>query len=127
MDINTLDKTQREIAAKSIECGFLRKSGEFLEPRIVAIEQKDWENFRNLLRGYYDSIEDIAKEIAKELHAYMVLYIQKHLLNEYRSYNLLVAGINLLNDLIEKCIAEDLLTEPKQRIGPEGVLLVVEK
>ena len=48
-------------------------------------------------------------------------------LNEYKSYNLLVAGINLLNDLIEKCIAEDLLTEPQQRIGPEGVLLVVEK
>ena len=106
---------------------FLRKNGEFLEPRIVAIEQKDWENFRNLLHGYYDSTEDIAKEIATELHAYMVSHIQKHLLNEYKSYNLLVAGINLLNDLIEKCIAEDLLTEPPQRIGPEGVLLVVEK
>jgi len=39
----------------------------------------------------------------------------------------LVAGINLLNDLIEKCIAENLLTEPQQKIGPEGVLLVVEK
>lgn len=127
MDINTLDKTQREIAAKAIECGFLRKNGEFLEPRIVAIEQKDWENFRNLLHGYYDSTEDIAKEIAEEMYAYMLLHIQKHLLNEYKSYNLLVSGINLLNDLIEKCIAENLLTEPQQRIGPEGVLLVVEK
>ena len=127
MDINTLDKTQREIAAKAIECGFLRKNGEILEPRIVAIEQKDWENFCNLLCEYYDSIEGIAKMIAAELHAYMVSHIQKHLLNEYKSYNLLVSGINLLNDLIEKCIAEDLLTEPQQRIGPEGVLLVVEK
>ena len=127
MDINTLGKTQREIAAKAIECGFLRKNGEILEPRIVAIEQKDWENFCNLLCEYYDSIEYIAKEIGAELHAYMVSHIQKHLLNEYKSYNLLVAGINLLNDLIEKCIAEDLLTEPRQRIGPEGVLLVVEK
>lgn len=127
MDINTLDKTQREIAAKAIECGFLRKNGEILEPRIVAIEQKDWENFCNLLCEYYDSIEDIAKMIAAELHAYMVSHIQKHLLNEYKSYNLLVSGINLLNDLIEKCIAEDLLTDPQQRIGPEGVLLVVKK
>ena len=127
MDINTLDETQREIAAKAIECGFLRKNGEILEPRIVAIEQKDWENFRNLLCEYYDSIEDIAKEIAEEMYAYMLSHIQKHLLNEYKSYNLLVSGINLLNDLIEKCIAEDLLTEPQQRIGPEGVLLVVEK
>ena len=127
MDINTLDETQREIAAKAIECGFLRKNGEMLEPRIVAIEQKDWENFRNLLCEYYDSIEDIAKEIAEEMYAYMLSHIQKHLLNEYKSYNLLVSGINLLNDLIEKCIAEDLLTEPQQRIGPEGVLLVVER
>ena len=127
MDINTLDETQREIAAKAIECGFLRKNGEILEPRIVAIEQKDWENFRNLLCEYYDSIEDIAKEIAEEMYAYMLSHIQKHLLNEYKSYNLLVSGINLLNDLIEKCIAEDLLTEPQQRIGPEGVLLVVER
>ncbi len=127
MDINTLDETQREIAAKAIECGFLRKNGEILEPRIVAIEQKDWENFRNLLCEYYDSIEDIAKEIAEEMYAYMLSHIQKHILNEYKSYNLLVSGINLLNDLIEKCIAEDLLTEPQQRIGPEGVLLVVER
>ncbi len=127
MNINMLDKTQREIAAKAIECGFLRKNREFLEPQIVAVEQKDWENFRNLLRGYYDYTEDIAKEIAAELHVYMVSHIQKHLLNEYKSYNMLVAGINLLNDLIEKCISEDLLTEPQQRIGPEGVLLVVEK
>ena len=67
------------------------------------------------------------KEIAEEMYAYMLSHIQKHLLNEYKSYNLLVSGINLLNDLIEKCIAEDLLTEPQQRIGPEGVLLVVEK
>lgn len=127
MDINTLNETQREIAAKAIECGFLRKNGEILEPRIVAIEQKDWENFRNLLCEYYDSIEDIAKEIAEEMYAYMLSHIQKHLLNEYKSYNLLVSGINLLSDLIEKCIAEDLLTEPQQRIGPEGVLLVVER
>ena len=65
--------------------------------------------------------------IAAELHAYMVSHIQKHLLNEYKSYNLLVSGINLLHDLIEKCIAEDLLTDPQQRIGPEGVLLMVKK
>ena len=74
-----------------------------------------------------DNRTNFAKEIAAELHAYMVSHIQKHLLNEYKSYNLLVSGINLLNDLIEKCIAEELLTEPQQRIGPEGVLLVVER
>ena len=56
-----------------------------------------------------------------------VSHIQKHLLNECKSYNILVAGINVLNDLIEKCISESILSKPENRIGPEGVLLVVEK
>lgn len=127
MSVGDLTEKQKEIAAKAIECGFLRKSGDILEPQIVTIEFKEWEKYRNLLRGYYDSVEDICNEIAVELHDYMVSHIQKHLLNEYKSYNLLVAGINVLNDLIEKCITENILTEPKKRIGPEGVLLVVEK
>lgn len=127
MSVGDLTEKQKEVAAKAIECGFLRKSGDILEPQIVTIEFKEWENYRNLLRRYYDSVEDICNEIAAELHDYMVSHIQKHLLNEYKSYNLLVAGINVLNDLIEKCIAENILTEPKKRIGPEGVLLVVEK
>ena len=53
----------------------------------------------------------------------MMSHIQKHLLNEYQSYNLLVAGINCMNDLIEKCIDENILTKPQNRLGPEGVLL----
>ena len=127
MYVSELTEKQKEIAAKAIECGFLRKSGDVLVPQIVTIEFKEWEKYRNLLRGYYDSVEDICNEIAVELHDYMVSHIQKHLLNEYKSYNLLVAGINVLNDLIEKCIAENILTEPEKRVGPEGVLLVVEK
>lgn len=127
MSVGDLTEKQKEIAAKAIECGFLRKVGDILEPRIITIEFKEWEKYRNLLRGYYDSVEDICNQIAVELHDYMVSHIQKHLLNEYKSYNLLVAGINVLNDLIEKCIAVNILTEPEKRIGPEGVLLVVEK
>lgn len=127
MYVSKLTEKQKEIAAKAIECGFLRKVGDILEPRIITIEFKEWEKYRNLLRGYYDSVEDICNQIAVELHDYMVSHIQKHLLNEYKSYNLLVAGINVLNDLIEKCIAVNILTEPEKRIGPEGVLLVVEK
>lgn len=122
-----LSENQKEIAAKAIECGFLRKSRNVLEPNIITIYKKDFKKYRNLLQGFYDSVEDICNEIALELHSYMVSHIQKHLLNEYKSYNLLVAGINVLNDLIEKCIAENILTEPQKRIGPEGVLLVVER
>lgn len=54
------------------------------------------------------------------------IYQFAYLLNEYKSYNLLIAGINIQNDFIEKCIAENILSEPQKRIGAEGVLLVVE-
>lgn len=127
MSVGDLTEEQKEIAAKAIEYGFLRKSGDILEPQIVTIEFKEWEKYRNLLCGYYDSVENICNEIAVELHDYMVSHIQKHLLDEYKSYNMLVAGMNVLNDLIEKCIAENILTEPEKRVGPEGVLLVVKK
>ena len=127
LSVDQLDEKQKEIAAKAIECGFLRKSGKLLEPHIITIYQKDWDGFRKLLNGYYESVEDICQDIAEELCSYMVSHIQKHLLNEYKSYNLLVAGINVLHDLIEKCIEENLLTVPQKRTGPEGVLLVVEK
>lgn len=122
-----LTEEQKEVAAKAIECGFLRKVGDVLEPRIVAIEKKDWDDFGKLLQGYYDSLDDVCRQMAEEIHDYIVSHIQKHLLGEWKFYNQLIAGSHVLNSLIEKCIEEDMLTVPENRIGPEGVLLVVEK
>jgi len=122
-----LTEEQKEVAAKAIECGFLRKVGDVLEPRIVAIEKKDWDDFGKLLQGYYDSLDDVCRQIAEELHGYIRTHIQKHLLSEWKFYNQLIAGSHVINALIEKCIAADMLTVPENRLGPEGVLLVVEK
>ena len=127
LSVADLSDEQKEIAAKAIECGFLRKVGDVLEPRIVAIKKKDWDAFGKLLQGYYDSLDDLCRQIAEELHGYIRSHIQKHLLGEWKFYNQLIAGSHVLHDLIETCIEEDLLTIPKNRIGPEGVLLVVEK
>ncbi len=127
LPMDGLSEEQQEIAAKAIECGFLRKVGDVLEPRIVAIAKKDWDDFGKLLQGYYDSLDDVCHQIAEEIHDYIASHIQKHLLGEWKFYNQLIAGSHVLNALIEKCIAEDMLTVPENRIGPEGVLLVVEK
>lgn len=121
-----LTEEQKEIAAKAIECGFLRKVGDMLEPRIVAIEKKDWDAFGKLLQGFYDSLDDLCRQIAEELHGYIRTHIQKHLLGEWKYYNQLIAGSHVLHDLIEQCIAEDMLTVPEKRLAPEGVLLVVD-
>ena len=127
MSVEELTEEQKEVAAKAIECGFLRKVGNVLEPHIVAIDKKDWSEFGKLLQGYHDSLDDICHQIAKELHEYMVAHIPKHLLGEWKFYNQLIAGTRIIHELIEKCIAEDMLTVPEKRLAPEGVLLVVEK
>lgn len=127
LSLGDLTEEQKEIAAKAIECGFLRRVGDVLEPRIVAIEEKDWAAFGKLLQGFYDSLDDLCRQIAEELHGYIRSHIQKHLLGEWKFYNQLIAGSHVLHDLIEKCIEEDMLTVPEKRLAPEGVLLVVEK
>ena len=127
LPVAALTEEQKEVAAKAIECGFLRRVGDVLEPRIVAIEKKDWDAFGKLLQGFYDSLDDLCRQIAEELHGYIRSHIQKHLLGEWKFYNQLIAGSHVLHDLIEKCIAEDMLTVPEKRLAPEGVLLVVEK
>ena len=127
LSVVDLSEEQKEVAAKAIECGFLRKVGDVLEPRIVAIEKKDWDAFGKLLQGYYDSLDDICRQMAEEIHEYIVSHIQKHLLGEWKFYNQLIVGSHVIHALIEKCIAEDMLTVPENRIGPEGVLLVVDR
>lgn len=127
LSVVDLSEEQKEVAAKAIECGFLRKVGDVLEPRIVAIEKKDWDAFGKLLQGYYDSLDDICQQMAEEIHEYIVSHIQKHLMGEWKFYNQLIVGSHVIYALVEKCIAEDMLTVPENRLGPEGVLLVVEK
>ena len=50
------------------------------------------------------------------------LRLNYQLMNEGR-FQFYISG----GGMIEKCIAENILTEPEKRIGPEGVLMVVEK
>lgn len=48
-------------------------------------------------------------------------------MNEYQIYTLLIAGVRILSKAIEECIKEEILSEPQNRVGAEGVLMVVEK
>lgn len=39
----------------------------------------------------------------------------------------LYCGVRFLHETIESCIREGLLSEPENRVGAEGVLMIVEK
>ena len=127
LSIDVLNDSDKEIAAKAIECGYIKKHGNLLIPKIIAYEQEHDENFRKLAIALDENTEGIVDEIAKELSEFMRNHIPKHLLNEYEYYIGCIAGVRFLPETIESCIREGLLSEPENRVGAEGVLMIVEK
>ena len=127
LSIDDLNENEKEIAAKAIECGYLRKNGRFLEPKIIVIDKKDDRAFYNLSFKLNDKMGRLIEEIARELSQFMKERIPEYLINEYQIYTKLIAGIRILSGAIEQCIQKGLLSEPKNRIGAEGMLMVVSK
>ena len=125
--IDELSESEKEIAAKALECGYLRKNGNVIEPKIIVIDRKnDWD-FYNLSFDFNNDMGAVIEQIAAELSMFMRKHIPEHLMNEYQIYTRLIAGIRILAKSIEECIKEGLLTEPENRVGAEGVLMIVER
>ena len=127
LSIDTLTEAEKEIAAKAIECGYLRKTGNILEPKLVLIDKKDAMDFYELSYDLTKNMENITEQIAAELAAFMRTHIPEHLLNEYQVYTTLIAGIRILARAIEECVKEGLLVEPENKVGSEGMVMIVEK
>lgn len=125
--IDELSESEKEIAAKALECGYLRKNGNVIEPKIIVIDRKNDMDFYNLSFDFNNDMGTIIEQIAAELSMFMRKHIPEHLMNEYQIYTRLIAGIRILAKAIEECIKEGLLTEPENRVGAEGVLMVVER
>ena len=127
LNIDDLTESEKEIAAKAIECGYLRKKGHLLEPRIIVIDKKDDMDFYNLSFKLNNKAGELVEEIAEELSQFMREHIPEHLISEYQIYTQLIAGIRVLSGIIEELIKKGLLLEPENRLGAEGMLMVVNK
>ena len=122
-----LSETEKEIAAKAIECGYICKCGNIIEPKIIVIDRKNEMDFYNLSFDFNNDMDNIIEQIAAELSKFMRTHIPEHLINEYQIYMKLIAGIRILSKSIDECINENLLVEPEKRVGAEGMLMIVEK
>ena len=127
LSIDELSDTEKEVAAKTIECGYIRKCGNLLLPKIVAYERRFDKKFHNLAIALNENTQVIVNKIAKELSVFMSTHIPKHLINEYEYYSGCIAGARFLHEVIESCINAGLLSKPQNQVGAEGVLLVIEK
>ena len=84
-------------------------------------------DFYNLYFDFTNNMGTIIDQIAAELSEFMKRHIPEQLMNEYQIYTQLIAGVRILSKAIEECIKEEILSEPQNRVGAEGVLMVVEK
>lgn len=125
--IDDLSESEKEIAAKALECGYLRKNGNVIEPKIIVIDRKNEMDFYNLSFDFNNDMGTVIEQIAAELSVFMRTHIPEHLMNEYQIYTGLIAGVRILAKAIEECINEGLLVEPENKVGAEGVLMIVER
>ena len=125
--IDDLSESEKEIAAKALECGYLRKNGNVIEPKIIVIDRKNDMDFYNLSFDFNNDMGTVIEQIAAELSVFIKAHIPKHLMNEYQIYTQLIAGVRILAKTIEECINENLLVEPENKVGAEGVLMIVER
>ena len=127
ISIDELSETEKEIAAKAIECGYLRKNGNIIEPKIIVIDRKNDMDFYNFSFDFNNNMGTVIEQIAAELSVFMRTHIPEHLMNEYQIYTELIAGIRMLSKSIDECINLGLLLEPENKVGAEGMLMIVEK
>lgn len=126
LNINDLSESQKEIAAKAIESGLIKKSGNTLFPKILVFEHENKEEFNKLSTDIIPKLENIAKKIAGNLAGEIKNMVPKHLLNEYPLFSMLVSA-PILHNSIERCIEKGILTKPEKTLCAEGSYLIVKK
>lgn len=127
ISIDDLSFEDKEIVAKAIADGYLRKCGSMIEPRILVIERKDIEDFYNFSYELNEGMDAMIEQIAAELAAFMRSHIPDYLINEYPVYTGLIAQARILSKTIDACIEEGLLLKPENRLCAEGTCMGVEK
>ena len=124
--VDSLTEEQKELAARGLEIGLLRKKDGVLEPALIVLDYKTFNDIVENLNSLYALLQPCCEELAAAVAKHIKAHIQKHLLDEYKTYNMAI-GASITSCVIDKCVERGLLNEPENRIGPEGVLLVVDK
>ena len=132
LEVTALSETEKEHAAKAIECGYLYRDGNMIYTKILVNEltdnntlfEKDVFKISNgLKKGYYDTD---AETVAEEIAALIKKFIPEYLYGEWRYANIL-AGLPVLDAVVECLIEKGVLTPPEDGIGAEGCWMSVEK
>lgn len=127
LDINSLSENGKEQAAKAVECGYLYREGDVLYTKILIHDMKDNNHFfdisNELTKGYF---ETEAEETAAKIAELTKKVLPDYLMGEWEYVNRL-AGIPLLDLMVEELIKKGIITAPEDGVGAEGCWGMVRK
>ena len=127
LSVDSLSEDEKEIAAKAIEQGLLVRKDNTLYTKILVHDKKDGSRLFStsikLENGYFDGA---AESIAKEIAALIKDSLPDYLIGEWRYANRL-AGLPMVDALVEALIERGILTPPADGIGAEGCWMEIEK
>jgi hypothetical protein len=115
---------EHELVGKAIACGYLRQENGILTPRIIVKHRSVEASFYGLMDGMMGTLDGIVDGLAADFAKQFAQFVPKHLYNQYRLCNTIMCS-QFLGELIEGCIAEELLTVPSEGLCAEGVMMLV--
>lgn len=122
--VDTLSDDEKEIAAKAIEVGYIKKQNGMLFPKILVLDVKDEKAFYDLSNDFAKEIEDFSEVTAMKISELVKQYVPKHLMKEYNQF-VIHTTCGLVSDVFEKCIKKGLINIPDSRPCAEGTWMIV--
>lgn len=128
LDVHTLSEAEKEHAAKAVECGYVYREGGTLYTKILVSDMKDMDRQFDISRRLLDQedLEKEAREAAGQIAGQIRRTVPDYLLGEWRLANVL-AGMPVLDAVVEDFIEKGLLIPPEDGIGAEGCWMSLEK
>ena len=131
LPLSSLSEDEKEVAAKAIEVGYIKKENDILIPKILVSESKQM--YMDILEDFFKDIGDLVEPVADEIYGFIKKYVPKHLRGEYKLF-IQQTSVGLLDGMIQKCIELNSLVLPDFVPGDSrkwpfegGVIMVVKK
>ncbi len=127
LEVSSLSEADKEHAARAIECGYLYREGDVLYTKILVTEWQDQNRVFDISYGLrHGFFEEDAQAVAEKLAVLIRKTVPDYLLGEWRFANSL-AGMPVLDSVVEALIEKGILVPPKDGIGAEGCWMSVLK
>lgn len=125
--ISTLSEADKEHAAKAIECGYLYRDGDMLYTKILTSSIADNGRLFDITYGLNKGVfAKDAEAVAEKIAALIKKSVPEYLLGEWYLANV-IAGMPVIDAVVEGLIDKGILTPPENGIGAEGCWMCVMK